>query len=176
MEEELQNTALAPRNTFTSKYCDRCFCHDFVTPNTAEFRLFLVRAFSDDFEHALQKKVPKMLCQYPRKQFRANEDTENSNLKTSLNMQPETAISQCCSVEKSDKKSQRKGHEFELEKAALSPWKAFPRKCLFKDKANQEKHRNPCFFLVFLLFSLIGRWLFAIRTPKGPERPRPTYF
>ena len=100
MEEELQNTALAPRNTFTSKYCDRCFCHDFVTPNTAEFRLFLVRAFSDDFEHALQKKVPKMLCQYPRKQFRANEDTENSNLKTSLNMQPETAISQCCSVKK----------------------------------------------------------------------------
>ena len=98
MEEELQNTALAPRNTFTSKYCDRCFCHDCVTPNTAEFRLFLVRAFSDDFEHALQKKVPKMLCQYPRKQFRANEDTENSNLKTSLNMQPENAIFQCCFV------------------------------------------------------------------------------
>ena len=100
MEEELRNTALAPRNTFTSKYCDRCFCHDFVTPNTAEFRQFLVRAFSDDFEHALQKKVPKMLCQYPRKQFIANENTENSNLKTSLNMQPEIVISQCCSVKK----------------------------------------------------------------------------
>ena len=152
MEEELQNTALAPRNTFTSKYCDRCFCHDFVTPNTAEFRLFLVRAFSDDFEHALQKKVPKMLCQYPRKQFRANEDTENSNLKTSLNMQPETAISQRCSVKKSDQKSYRKGLETELEKAALPPWNAFPRKCIFKNKSSHEKHRKPCFYLVCLHF------------------------
>ena len=152
MEEELQNTALAPRNTFTSKYRKRRFCHDFVTQNTAEFRLFLVRALSDDFEHALQKKVPKMLCQYPRKQFRANEDTENSNLKTSLNMQPEIAISQCCSVKKSVKKSQRKGHEFELEKAALSPWNAFQRKCFFKDKSSHEKHRTPCFYLVFLRF------------------------
>ena len=93
IEKEFKKAALAPRSTFTSKYRKRRFCHDFVTPNTAEFRLFLVRAFSDDFEHALQKKVPKMLCQYPRKQFRANEHTENSNLKTSLNMQPENAIS-----------------------------------------------------------------------------------
>ena len=93
MEEELKKTALAPRNTFTSKYRKRRFCHDFVTQNTTGFRLFLVCALSDDFEHALQKKVPKMLCQYPRKQFRANEHTENSNLKTSLNMQPENAIS-----------------------------------------------------------------------------------
>ena len=109
MEVELQNTALAPRNTFTSKYCDRCFCHDFVTPNTSEFKLFLVRAFSDDFEHALQKKVPKMLCQYPRKQFRANEDTENSNLKTSLKKQPEKASSQRCSIKEKQKTTELKG-------------------------------------------------------------------
>ena len=146
-----------------------------MTQDSTEFGLFLVRAFSVDFEHALQKKVPKMLCQYPRKQFRANEDTENSNLKTSLNMQPENAISQCCSVKESDQKSHRKGLEFELEKAALPPWSAFPRKCLFKDKANQEKHRKPCFSLVFLQFSLIGKCLLPIIHHCVSERPPSTY-
>ena len=155
MDQELKKQHWPRETRWQASTAICAFCHDFVTQNTAGFRLFLVRALSDDFEHALQKKVPKMLCQYPRKQFRANEHTENSNLKTSLNMQPENAISQCCSVKESDQKSHRKGLEFELEKAALSPWNAFPRKCLFKDKASQENHRKLWFYLVFLLFSLI---------------------
>ena len=93
MEQELQTTALAPRNTFTSKYHDRPFLHDFVTLDSTEFRLFLVRAFSVDFEHAMQKRVRKMLCSYPRKHFRAKKQAQNCNLKTSLKKQPERAIS-----------------------------------------------------------------------------------
>ena len=93
MEKEFKTAALAPRGTLTSKDHDRSFLHDFVTQDSTEFRLFLVRAFSVEFEHALQKKVPKMLCQYPRKQFRSNEHAQNSNLKTSLKKQLENVNS-----------------------------------------------------------------------------------
>ena len=93
MEQELKKAALSPRNTFTSKYHDMHFLHDFVTQNTTEFWLLLVRACSVDFEHALQKKVRKMRCSYPRKHFRAKKQAQNCNLKTSLKKQPERAIS-----------------------------------------------------------------------------------
>ena len=93
IDKEFKTAALASGSTFSSKYHDRHFLHDFVTPDSTVFWIFLVRAFSDHFDHALHKKVPKMLCQYPRKHFRAKKQAQNCNLKTNLKTQPEKAIS-----------------------------------------------------------------------------------
>ena len=67
IEKELKKAALAPRNTFPSKYHEMPFLHDFVTENSTEFELFRVAAWS-------RKEVPQMLCQYPRKHTRTKSE------------------------------------------------------------------------------------------------------
>ena len=69
IEKELEKAALAPRNTFPSKYHEMPFLHDFVTENSTEFGLFLVAAVSC-------KEVPKMLCQFPRKHTRTKSESK----------------------------------------------------------------------------------------------------
>ena len=96
IDKEFKKAALASGSTFSSKYHDRHFLHDFVTPDNTVVCFFLVRAFNVHFDHALHKKVPKMLCQYSRKHFRAKKQAQNCNLQTSLKTQPEKAISQFC--------------------------------------------------------------------------------
>ena len=84
---------------------------------------FFCLIFSVVFEDALPQKVPKMLCHYPRKQLRAKRQTQNSNLKTSLEKQPEKAMFQCCSMTEKDEKTELKGIEKDIKKSRTGPEK-----------------------------------------------------
>ena len=87
--KELEKAALAPRSALTRS---AKFAQNF-RENNHEFNPFFGLIFSVAFEDALPQKVPKMLCHYPRKQLRAKRQTQNSNLKTSLEKQTENVIS-----------------------------------------------------------------------------------
>ena len=68
-EQKLEKAALAPRNTFASKYHEMPFVQEFVTENTTESELFWVAAWS-------LREMPQMLCQYPRKHTRTKSESK----------------------------------------------------------------------------------------------------
>ena len=77
--------------------------------------------------------VQEMFCHYSWKHFRAKTHAQNSNLKTSLEKQPENAISHCCSRKEKDEKSERNGMGMwkEIKKVALAPRNAIARSAIF---------------------------------------------
>ena len=98
--------------------------------------------------------MPKMICLYPRKHFRAKTQAQNCNLKTSLKKQPEKAISQCCSLTEKDEKTELNCIWEELKKAALSPRNAITRSAIIASFFRENSTTiNP--FLVLFLASLL---------------------